>query len=42
MVIEKAGFGATQISGFGLAGSLLGVPDVGTLRMKEVKLTMNI
>ena len=36
MVIEKAGFQAIQVSGFGLAGSLMGKPDVGLVDMKEV------
>lgn len=36
MVIEKAGFPAIQISGFGVAGSLLGKPDVGLVDMKDV------
>ena len=35
-VIESAGFEAIQVSGFGLAGSLLGRPDVGLLPMKDV------
>ncbi len=35
-VIETAGFEAIQVSGFGLAGSLLGAPDVGLVDMKEV------
>ena len=35
-VIEKAGFEAIQISGYGLAGSYLGKPDVGLVRMKDV------
>jgi 2,3-dimethylmalate lyase len=35
-IIEHCGFEATQISGFGLAGSLLGAPDVGLLEMKDV------
>ncbi len=35
-VIEGAGFEAIQVSGFGLAGSLLGQPDVGLVDMKEV------
>ena len=35
-VIENAGFAATQISGFGVAGSLLGKPDVGLVDMQEV------
>ena len=35
-VIENAGFGAIQVSGFGLAGSLLARPDVGLVEMKDV------
>jgi 2-methylisocitrate lyase-like PEP mutase family enzyme len=35
-VIESCGFEATQISGFGVAGSLLGRPDVGLVQMKDV------
>lgn len=35
-VIEAAGFEAIQISGFGIAGSQLGKPDVGMLEMKDV------
>lgn len=35
-LIEAAGFEALQVSGFGLAGSLLGKPDVGLVDMKEV------
>lgn len=35
-VIEKAGFEAIQVSGFGLAGSLLARPDVGLVEMKDV------
>jgi methylisocitrate lyase len=35
-VIESCGFEAIQVSGFGLAGSLLGQPDVGLLPMKDV------
>ncbi len=35
-VIEAAGFEAIQISGFGLAGSLLALPDVGLVEMKDV------
>jgi methylisocitrate lyase len=34
--VESAGFAATQISGFGVAGSLLGKPDVGLVDMKDV------
>lgn len=36
MVIEKSGFEAVQVSGFGLAASLLGKPDVGLVQMKDV------
>lgn len=35
-IIESAGFEAIQVSGFGLAGSLLGAPDVGLVEMKDV------
>jgi len=35
-LIEAAGFAAIQVSGFGLAGSLLGQPDVGLVDMKDV------
>ena len=35
-VVESAGFAATQISGFGVAGSLLGKPDVGLVDMKDI------
>ena len=35
-IIEQAGFQAAQVSGFGLAGSLLGKPDVGLVEMKDV------
>jgi len=35
-IIEHAGFEAVQISGFGVAGSLLGKPDVGLVDMKDV------
>ncbi len=35
-LIEEAGFEAVQISGFGLAGSLLARPDVGLLDMKDI------
>lgn len=42
-VIERCGFEATQISGFGIAGSLLGKPDVGLVQMKDVlDVTWNI
>lgn len=35
-LIESAGFEAVQVSGFGLAGSLLGRPDVGLVEMKDI------
>jgi methylisocitrate lyase len=35
-VIESAGFEAIQISGYGLAASLIGRPDVGLVQMKDV------
>ncbi len=35
-IIQAAGFEAVQVSGFGLAGSLLGKPDVGLVDMKDV------
>jgi methylisocitrate lyase len=35
-IIEACGFEAIQISGFGLAGSLLAKPDVGLVQMKDV------
>lgn len=35
-LIEDAGFEAVQVSGFGLAGSLLGRPDVGLVEMKDI------
>jgi methylisocitrate lyase len=35
-IVESAGFEAVQISGFGLAGSLIGKPDVGLVDMKDV------
>ena len=42
-VIEDCGFEAIQVSGFGLAGSLLARPDVGLVQMKDVlDLTWNI
>jgi methylisocitrate lyase len=34
--VESAGFEAVQISGFGVAGSLLGKPDVGLVDMKDI------
>jgi 2-methylisocitrate lyase-like PEP mutase family enzyme len=42
-VIEKCGFEAIQISGYGVAGSLLGKPDVGLVQMKDIlDITWNI
>jgi len=42
-IIEKCGFEAIQVSGFGLAASLLGKPDVGLVQMKDVlDVTWNI
>ena len=35
-IVENAGFQATQVSGFGLAGSLLAKPDVGLVEMKDI------
>jgi methylisocitrate lyase len=35
-LIESAGFEAVQVSGFGLAGSLLAKPDVGLVEMKDI------
>ena len=35
-IIESAGFEAVQVSGFGLAGSLLAKPDVGLVDMKDI------
>ncbi len=35
-VIETCGFEAIQISGYGLAASMLGKPDVGLVQMKDV------
>jgi 2-methylisocitrate lyase-like PEP mutase family enzyme len=41
--IEKCGFEAIQVSGYGVAGSLLGKPDVGLVQMKDVlDVTWNI
>ena len=36
MLIEKAGFQAVQASGFGLAASHLGLPDIGILGFREM------
>jgi methylisocitrate lyase len=42
-VIQQCGFELTQVSGFGVAGALLGKPDVGLLRMKDLlEVTWNI
>ncbi len=42
-VIERCGFEAIQVSGYGLAASLLGKPDVGLVQMKDVlDMTWNI
>lgn len=35
-VIEKCGFEGVQVSGYGLAGSLIGKPDVGLVQMKDI------
>jgi methylisocitrate lyase len=41
--IEAAGFEAIQISGFGVAGSFLGKPDVGLVQMKDIlDITWNV
>lgn len=42
-VIERCGFEAIQVSGYGVAGSLLGKPDVGLVQMGDVlDVTWNI
>lgn len=42
-IIESCGYEAIQVSGYGLAGSLLAKPDVGLVQMKDVlDLTWNI
>ena len=42
-IIEDCGFEAIQVSGFGLAGSLLAKPDVGLVPMKDIlDMTHNI
>src|SRR4249920_2465057 len=42
-VIESCEFEAIQVSGYGLAASLLGKPDVGLVQMKDIlDLTWNI
>lgn len=41
--IERAGFQAIQVTGFGVAGAMLGVPDVGILSLSQmVEATRNI
>jgi len=35
-IIEKCRFEAIQISGYGIAGSFLGKPDVGLMQMKDI------
>jgi methylisocitrate lyase len=35
-IVESCGFEAIQVSGFGLAGSLLAKPDVGLVDMKDI------
>lgn len=42
-IIESVGFAAVQISGFGVAGSLLGKPDVGLVDLRDIlEITANI
>jgi 2-methylisocitrate lyase-like PEP mutase family enzyme len=42
-IVESAGFEAVQVSGFGLAGSWLALPDVGLVEMKDIlDITANI
>jgi len=42
-IIEQCGFEAIQVSGYGLAGSILAKPDVGLVQMKDVlDMTWNI
>ncbi len=42
-IIEACGFEAIQVSGFGLAASILGKPDVGLVQMKDIlDMTWNI
>jgi 2,3-dimethylmalate lyase len=43
MMIEQCGFEGIQVSGFGIAGSFLGKPDVGLVQMKDIiDITWNI
>ena len=42
-IVESAAFEAVQVSGFGLAGSWLALPDVGLVEMKDIlDITANI
>ncbi len=42
-VIERCGFEAIQVSGYGVAGSLIAKPDVGLVQMKDIlDVTWNI
>lgn len=42
-VIEACGFEVIQVSGFGIAGSLMGTPDLGMTQMKDIlDMTWNI
>lgn len=42
-IAEKCGFEAVQCSGFGFAGSYLGIPDIGVLTLTQmVELTRNV
>ncbi len=42
-VIEACGFEIIQVSGFGIAGSLMGTPDLGMTQMKDIlEITWNI
>jgi 2,3-dimethylmalate lyase len=43
LIIEACGFEAVQVSGFGLAGSYLGLPDVGLMQLADIlEITRNI
>ncbi|HXK59953.1 MAG TPA: isocitrate lyase/PEP mutase family protein [Acidobacteriota bacterium] len=42
-IIEACGFEMVQVSGFGIAGSLMGTPDLGMTQMKDIlDITWNI
>ncbi len=42
-IIEACGFEVIQVSGFGIAGSLMGTPDLGMTQMKDIlDITWNI